>query len=150
MAVSMRHQARELAMQALYEWDVAGHDPSVALERLIKDQHGSARLGVFAMALVEHVTRHQAVIDDQLAQAAAERPLAQMARIEKAILRLAISEILFDNGVPAKAAINEAVELAKTFGGENSARFINGVLGTIYTMYTQTGSSTNPTPTPHP
>ena len=73
-----------------------------------------------------------AVIDAHIQSAAQEWPLQQMARIDKNILRLAIYEILFNNTVPAKAAINEAVELAKSFGSETSSRFINGVLGTIF------------------
>lgn len=140
MPLSPRHHARELAMQALYEWDIAEHDAQGALDRLVADRHPSDRVAAFAADRLRHVIAHLEEIDVQLAGAAAERPLAQMARIEKAILRLAISEILFDNGVPARAAINEAVELAKTFGGEHSARFVNGVLGTIYSQIDATHS----------
>ncbi|MGZ6389996.1 MAG: transcription antitermination factor NusB, partial [Ktedonobacterales bacterium] len=75
---------------------------------------------------------HLPQIDATIEEAAHEWPLAQMARIDKNILRLAIYEILYNNAVPAKAAINEAVELAKRFGSDTSSRFINGVLGTIF------------------
>lgn len=132
MPMTLRHQARILVMQSLYEWDLADHDPFVALEHHITVRGVSVRVAEFATKLVTLVVEQQQAIDVRLAAAAPERPLIQMARIEKAILRLAISEILFDNGVPARAAINEAVELAKTYGGEHSARFVNGVLGTIY------------------
>ncbi len=78
------------------------------------------------------VCDHLAEIDAHIQSAASEWPLQQMARIDKNILRLAIYEILFNNTVPAKAAINEAVELAKQFGSNTSSRFVNGVLGTIF------------------
>jgi len=78
------------------------------------------------------VLAHLDQIDREIQGAAQEWPISQMARIDKNILRLAIYEILFNNTVPAKAAINEAVELAKIFGSETSSRFVNGVLGTIF------------------
>ena len=78
-----------------------------------------------------------AEIDAAIAAAAPEWPLSQMARIDKNTLRLAIYEILYNTAVPAKAAINEAVELAKQFGGDASSRFVNGVLGAIYTTSQQ-------------
>ena len=83
----------------------------------------------YAHELVMGVCDHLAEIDAHIQSAAREWPLNQMARIDKNILRLAIYEILFNNTVPAKAAINEAVELAKQFGSNTSSRFINGVLG---------------------
>jgi transcription antitermination protein NusB len=140
MSFSERRQARILAMQTLYEWDATDHDPYAVLERLIAEQHlpeltnpqVAARVTDFAARLVTNVLDHLAEIDEQLAAAAPRRPLAQMARVEKAILRLAISEILLNNGVPARAAINEAIELAKTYGGDHSGRFVNGVLGTVF------------------
>lgn len=132
MALSLRHQARMLAMQALYEWDIAQHDPFTALDRLVRTRDASHRAAEFAHEIVSRVVDHQEAIDQRITAAASNRPLNQMARVEKAILRLAISEILFNNAVPARAAINEAVELAKEYGGENSGRFVNGVLGTIF------------------
>ncbi len=143
--ISPRHQAREVAMEAIYEWDVTDHDPFVALDIHLVDRHSSPRVAQFAHDLVQLVVTHVAQIDGMLAATAAERPLAEMARIEKAILRLAISEILFDNGVPARAVINEAVELAKTYGGENSARFVNGVLGAIFTKIEESRTGHSPT-----
>jgi transcription antitermination protein NusB len=140
MSFSERRQARILAMQTLYEWDAAHHDPYAVLERLLAEHHlpeltdaqVAARVTDFALGLVTSVIEHLPEIDEQLAAAASRRPLAQMARVEKAILRLAISEILLNNGVPARAAMNEAIELAKTYGGDHSSRFINGVLGTVF------------------
>ena len=134
MIMTLRHQARILAVQALYEWDIAHHAPFIALERQVQARSIAHRPAKFAHILVDSVIEHLQQIDERLAEAAPQRPLAQMARVEKAILRLAICEILYNNAVPARAAINEAVELAKTYGGENSARFVNGVLGTIFSQ----------------
>lgn len=132
-----------LTMQALYEWDIAGHDPFVALERQMQRREVAAQVADFARAVLGNVLEHSAQIDERLALAAPQRPLIQMARVEKAILRLAICEILYNNDVPARAAINEAIELAKTYGGENSGRFVNGVLGTIFSQ-TEASITTSP------
>jgi transcription antitermination protein NusB len=133
MTISVRHQARILVMQALYEWDSADHVPVVALERQLRERGVAARVAEFARSLLGGVQAHLQQIDEHLAVAAPQRPLTQMARVEKAILRLAIFEILYNNNaVPSRAAINEAIELAKTYGSENSGRFVNGVLGTIF------------------
>ncbi|MCS6800830.1 MAG: transcription antitermination factor NusB [Chloroflexota bacterium] len=143
---AMRRRARVAAFEALYEYDTAGHDPEAALRRRLEsvaalpaDDRAAAappREGVpvdtaYAFRLVRGVAQHLPAIDRALAAAASAWPLEQMAKVDKAILRLAIYEILFDNGVPIRAAINEAVELAKLYGGESSPRFVNGVLGTI-------------------
>ena len=93
----------------------------------------------FATALVEGVLAHQAELDEIIVRSAPNWPIDQMSRIDKGILRLAIFEILFDNKVPLKAAINEAVELGKRFGSDSSSRFINGVLGTVADMRSQLG-----------
>lgn len=140
----IRHQARIWVIQSLYEWDVTQHDPHEALEHLINGNHGTlgqehvllddveqAGIALFARNSLTGILEFLGKIDEKLAAATPQRPLAQMARVEKAILRLAIFEILFNNAVPARAAINEAIELAKTYGSENSGRFVNGVLGTI-------------------
>ena len=85
-----------------------------------------------ATELARGALAHLDEIDAAIQSAAPEWPITQMARIDKSILRLAIYEILYNNAVPAKAAINEAVELAKSYGSDTSSRFVNGVLGTIY------------------
>jgi len=102
------------------------------LQRHVEDRHLQPKVAEYASELVIGVYDHLADIDVHIQSAAREWPLQQMARIDKNILRLAIYEILFNNTVPAKAAINEAVELAKQFGSDTSSRFINGVLGTIF------------------
>jgi N utilization substance protein B len=132
MPIGIRRQARMIALQTLYEYDTVQHSPEEVLQRHIEDRHLQPKIVEYARELVLGVCGHLAEIDAHIQSAAQEWPLQQMARIDKNILRLAIYEILFNNTVPAKAAINEAVELAKIFGSNTSSRFINGVLGTIF------------------
>lgn len=138
MRVGIRRQARTTALQTLYEYDTTGHDVDEVLQRHIEDQALSPRVAEYAGELAHGVLAHLSQVDEQIQGAASDWPLAQMARIDKNILRLAIYEILYNNSVPAKAAINEAVELAKTFGSDTSSRFVNGVLGAIYQRSAQT------------
>ncbi|HEX8033296.1 MAG TPA: transcription antitermination factor NusB [Ktedonobacterales bacterium] len=132
MTMGVRRQARIIALQTLYEYDTAGHDVDSILERHVEERRLTQPVVDYAKELVHGVLAHLPQIDATIEEAAHEWPLAQMARIDKNILRLAIYEILYNNAVPAKAAINEAVELAKRFGSDTSSRFINGVLGTIF------------------
>ncbi|MBF6590042.1 MAG: transcription antitermination factor NusB [Ktedonobacterales bacterium] len=132
MHIGIRRQARIVALQTLYEFDTAHHDSAAVLQRHIQDQRLAPRVVEYATELVEGVLTHLVEIDEAIQRAAPEWPIAQMARIDKNVLRLAICEILYNNAVPAKAAINEAVELAKRFGSDTSSRFVNGVLGTVY------------------
>jgi N utilization substance protein B len=121
-----------VALQTLYEYDTAQHAPAEVLQRHTEERHLQPKVVEYAQELIAGVCDHLADIDAHIQSAAREWPLQQMARVDKNILRLAIYEILFNNTVPAKAAINEAVELAKLFGSNTSSRFINGVLGTIF------------------
>ncbi len=132
MAVSSRRKARIAALQALYEADVARHhDVLGSLDRLSEEEHLNDAQRAFARALVEGVLEQREAIDDVIRQAATQWPVDQLSAIDRNILRLAIREILMNNGAPIRAAINEAVELAKTFGSDNSAKFVNGVLGSV-------------------
>jgi N utilization substance protein B len=132
MAVGVRRQGRMIALQTLYEYDTTQHVADAILDRHAEQRHLPPRVVDFAKELLGGVLTHLPEIDARIEQAAQEWPIQQMAKIDKNILRLAIYEILFNNTVPAKAAINEAVELAKTFGSDTSSRFVNGVLGTIF------------------
>ncbi len=132
MSIGIRRQARMVALQTLYEYDTAQHIPEEILQRHAEERHLQPKVVEYASELVMGVCNHLIEIDAHIQSAAQEWPLQQMARIDKNILRLAIYEILFNNTVPAKAAINEAVELAKLFGSNTSSRFVNGVLGTIF------------------
>ena len=127
----VRRKARTIALQALYESDAAGHRVSDVLVRLLAEEEFSEENGAFAGELVNGVVHNQKKIDDYIRKFAPAWPIEQIPAIDRNILRLAIFEILFDNGVPLKVAINEAVELAKTFGSDNSPKFVNGVLGSV-------------------
>ncbi|HEY7019761.1 MAG TPA: transcription antitermination factor NusB, partial [Ktedonobacterales bacterium] len=101
-----RRQGRVVALQTLYESDLAGHDSNEVLQRHVEDRRLDEAVATFASELVEGVIAHREEIDARIEEAAPEWPLAQMARIDKNILRLAIYEILYNNAVPARAAIN--------------------------------------------
>jgi N utilization substance protein B len=126
-----RRKARVIALQALFEVDSVGHDIEGAVSRLVADSSLPDDGVVFVWELVDGVLTNKDRIDSMIQTYAPAWPVAQLATIDRNILRLAIFEILFNNEVPVRAAINEAVELAKTFGSDNSPKFINGVLGTV-------------------
>jgi N utilization substance protein B len=129
-----RRKARIVAIQALYEADVAGHSPQDTLERLIAQNRLSEASEAFARELVTGVLEQRQHIDGIIARAAPAWPIEQLAPIDRNILRVAIFEMLVDNGTPIRAAINEAVELAKSYGSDSSPRFVNGVLGSVSLM----------------
>ena len=129
--VRARRRARRLALQALYEADTAHHDAEAVLMRLLEESRLSADNSTFARELVQGVIAHKAEIDGHIHTYAPAWPLSQMPVIDRNILRLAILEIIIDNRIPVKIGINEAVELAKSFGGDSAPKFVNGVLGSI-------------------
>jgi transcription antitermination protein NusB len=130
MAAS-RRQAREAVLDSLYEMDVAAHDPSEVLERVVRERRIKDDLAEFARLLLSGVLEKRAEIDAVIARTAPAWPTEQLSPIDRNILRIAIREFLVDNLTPVGAAINEAVDLAKKFGSESSGRFINGVLGSV-------------------
>ena len=132
--VGTRRKARGTALQALYEIDSAGHETEVVLSRFLDDEEISEDNKAFIRELVSRVIQNKKQIDHNIQRFAPAWPVKQLPVIDRNILRLAISEILFDNKVSVKVAINEAVELAKKFGSDNSPKFINGVLGSISTF----------------
>lgn len=132
MAVgNTRHQARTLALQVLYESDVAEHELSEVLQRYLEDRSEPQPVRRYIERLVTGIMENRESIDQQIADAAPAFPVAQLPAVDRNILRIAIYELTREQDVPLKAAINEAVEIAKQFGGENSGKFVNGVLGTI-------------------
>jgi N utilization substance protein B len=131
MALGRRRRARIAALQALYERDTSNHEVREALARIAAQERLPAESVAFATALIEGVLAQQDEIDRVIAKAAPAWPVDQLAAIDRNVLRLAIREMLGDNGAPVRAVINEAVELAKSFGSDNSAKFVNGVLGSI-------------------
>ena len=127
-----RRQARMLAFQVLFGLDLNSHTPDVAIrQRLAEVGEISEQVADYVTVLVEGTWASLPEIDTRLASAAPAWPLSQMARVDKSVLRLAIYELLYRADVPDRVAINEAIELAKVFGHDTSARFVNGVLGTI-------------------
>ena len=126
-----RHKARMLALQALYEVDSVARPPEAVTERLLAETALSAENNDFVRELVNGTVKNREEIDGNIRKFAPAWPVDQIATVDRNILRLAIFEILFNNKVPVKVAVNEAVELAKTFGSEGSAKFINGVLGSV-------------------
>jgi len=129
--VKARHQARVVALQALYEIDCAHHPPAVVLEQRLAEARLPSAASAFSHHLVNGVLEYQPVLDVFIHCHAPEWPLEQMAYIDRNILRMAIFEFAVDGKTPVKVAINEAVELAKAFGSDSAPRFINGVLGAL-------------------
>jgi len=122
---------RALALKVLYEVDSVGHNVDETLSRFLAKEGLSEENAAFARELVSGVVQNREKIDHNIQSFAPAWPVEQIPVVDRNILRLAIFEILLDNKVPVKVAINEAVELAKTFGSDNSSKFVNGVLGSV-------------------
>jgi len=135
--MASRHLSRSIAMQSLYEWDFYGRKDNTlqeVTERNIKNFGPGLEDLEFVRQLVNGVQKHQKEIDNIIEKAAPEWPIAQIPLVDRNVLRIGLFELLYANKeeVPPKVAINEAIELAKTFSGQVSGKFINGVLGTVY------------------
>ena len=130
-----RTRARGLALQALYEIDIAGHPPGQVLEERLAEGFIEESLVTFATQIVSGVLPLVQELDTIIAQHAPEWPLDQVATIDRNILRIALWEIAVSNQTPIKVAINEAVELGKVYGSESTPRFVNGVLGSLVLHY---------------
>ena len=126
-----RRRARRVTLETLYEYDIAEHPPGEILQHRLADQPMESSGVEFASYLIQGVIEHQYETDKLISRYAPEWPLDQMAVIDRNILRIAIFEFLIIGETPVKVAINEAVELAKTYGSDSAPRFINGVLGTL-------------------
>ena len=118
----------------LYEADSSGHKTDDILARLKAEHRLDSESSVFIHQLVDGAVRHRNEIDARIKEFAPAWPLEQLPIADRNILRLAIFEILHDNKAPLKVAINEAIELAKKFGGDGSAKFINGVLSSVSSL----------------
>lgn len=129
-----RHFSRTIALQSLFEWDFNGQSKGIKaiVREQVKNSNSDNPDAEFVLQLAEGVEKNLSGIDSLITKHAPEWPLDQIALIDRNVLRLGIFELAFLKEVPPKVAINEAVELAKTFGGETSGKFINGVLGAIY------------------
>jgi N utilization substance protein B len=136
---SNRHLGRIVALQTLYEYEfrVDSEDKTVDIQEILKrnlDRYETAIDDTkFVETLVKGVLKQQKSIDEQLQPIAPDWPIEQIARVDRNILRIGMYELLHQSDiVPPKVVINEAVELAKAFGSDNSSKFVNGVLGTAY------------------
>lgn len=150
-----RRLGRALAFQSLYEVDLARHGAEQVLERLAMPGIGGAEYPAdtleaalaYARWLVQGVGAHRDEIDRMIQQRAPAFPLAQMSAVDRNVLRLGLYEALFGGGtVPLRAAINEAVELAKHFGSETSGKFVNGVLGRAVEGHSASSEAAEPQP----
>ena len=129
--VGKRHHARELALKVLFQVEGTGDDPEEVLRYHASESGASEDVTNFARQLVRGVLDNQEKLDSILSEASEHWKLDQMAKVDRAILRIAVYEIAIDRKVPTKAAINESIELAKTFSGEEAGRFVNGILGRV-------------------
>ena len=147
---SNRHLGRIVALQTLYEYELRTQsqdtttDASEILNRNLSRYESTIDDTKFVSTLVRGVIEHQSELDGKIQPIAPEWPIEQIARVDRAVLRLGLFELLFcADSVPPKVAINEAVELAKAFGSDNSSKFVNGVLGTAYRTFVEGESHAN-------
>jgi len=133
--MSNRHLARTIAMQTLYLWDFNGQQEK-DLDGIIRKNLDEFAPGFddegFTKKTIEGVIKNLSEIDSYIIKYAPEWPLEQITTVDRNILRLGIYEMIYNKDIPERVAINEAIEIAKTYGGDSSGKFINGVLGAIY------------------
>ena len=140
-----RHIARRIALQTLFAWSLFSDNPQAIARRIIEEvgtrssegEEKSGSAGGFNLdfellnTLLQRVTDNVDDIDQLIQASAPEWPIGQLTKVDLTVLRMAVAELKYERGVPQKVAIDEAIELAKEFGGENSGKFVNGVSGTI-------------------
>ena len=141
-----RHLARTLTLQALFLWDFHHGENNVdeALEYIIAEFAPDFEEKEFSYNLAHKVIEHQAGSDKLIVRFAPEWPLDQITTMDRNVLRIGVFELKFSDDIPPKVAINEAIELAKTYGGPSSGKFINGVLGSIYKEMIELGEKQSP------
>lgn len=131
MTLGGRRRARRAVLQALFEMELTKHNSGETLKRLLEENEAPEETRAFAQELTCGVWQNKDKLDAIIYKFAPLFPVEQLAVVDRNILRIALFELLLNQQVSHKVAVNEAVELAKTFGGENSAKFINGVLGSV-------------------
>ena len=127
-----RRRARELAVQVLFHLEFSPDDPSEVFDLVCENFHARESIRDFSKKLVLGVYEKKSTLDKVISEASKNWRIERMARLDKSILRLAAFEIMFMADIPPKVSLDEAVEIGKKFGGEDSSRFINGVLDNIY------------------
>jgi N utilization substance protein B len=130
-STDLKRKAREGALQSLFAVDIKGSPDEESLEWLVEEDSLPARSVDFAQVLLRGVSNNRPTLDSVIERYAPAWPVDQLSLVDRNILRIAMYELLFTPQIPRKSAINEAVELAKAFGSESSARFVNGVLGSV-------------------
>jgi len=132
--MSNRHLGRTIAMQTLFLWDFQGKsgDVNAITQTVLEKFNPNFDDQTFVKHLLAGVVERLPMIDKYIIKYATEWPLDQITIVDRNILRIGVYELVFDNDIPAKVAINEAIEIAKTYGSESSGKFVNGVLGAIY------------------
>jgi N utilization substance protein B len=139
--MSIRRRAREIALQVLYQLDISHGDPGEVLDLYWENFRPSLRAREFCQRLVEGVRRCQGQIDPFIEENSENWSLKRMAAVDRNILRLATFELLYCPEIPFKATLNEAIELAKKFGTDDSGAFINGILDKIHSLLNSSGDN---------
>jgi transcription antitermination protein NusB len=135
--MSNRHLARSIAMQTLYQWDFKDR-PTAALPAILDQNIEEFGVGIdednkkFAEITINGVIEKLSKIDKKIEEFAPNWPLDQMSMVDRNILRIGTFELYWNDAIPAKVAINEAIEIAKSYGGQSSGKFVNGILGAMY------------------
>lgn len=132
--MSNRHLARIVVLQSLYEWDFHGSSKDLMelVHRNIQDMAPELDEPEFCELIAQGIIEHRDIIDSTIRTFAPDWPLEKITTVDRNVLRIGTFELLYNFEIPSKVAINESIELAKTFGGESSGRFVNGVLGAIF------------------
>jgi len=142
--MSNRHLARTIVLQSLYEWDFHNRDKDEAIkisERNLDEFAPDFDERSFTLALTKGIMDHDTEIVAAIAKFAPDWPIERITTVDRNVLRIGIFELMYDEQIPSKVAINEAIELAKTFGGESSGKFVNGVLGAVYRDLSASGKT---------
>ena len=150
--MSQRHLARSIVMQCLYQWDFKGQ-PTGAVPAIVDQMMQEFGAGLeenkeFVETTTHEILSHVKEIDAKIVQYAPDYTIEQMSIVDRNILRIGVFELCFNQSIPHKVAINEAIELAKSYGGQSSGKFVNGILGAIYNELVKIeGPETTPEPT---
>jgi len=140
--MSNRHLARTIVLQSLYEWDFHKRTNEEAItitERNLNEFAPEFDERSFTLSLIKGILEQTDAITGAITKFAPDWPIERITTVDRNVLRIGIYELMFDDQIPSKVAINEAIELAKTFGGESSGKFVNGVLGAVYRDQTASG-----------